>query len=520
MDSVEDGDGEFEGLGAFGRPPAVDPVVPFNPFKNATREWSTLEVLKTVLLAPLCLVRVLLLILSLSLGFLCTRLALIGAKDVLRKPFPAWRRPLFFPVRFCGRALLFACGIHWIHIKGKPAPRDQAPIIVSNHTSFVDGIFIFYRHLPVIVTAKENLALPIVGAIIRAMQVISVNRVNPDSRRHASGEIKRRAMCNDWSHVMIFPEATTTNGKAIVSFKTGAFTPGYAVQPIVVRYPHVKVDPSWVGEGPAVYTLLLRLMTQVHNYMEVEYLPIIRPSFAEQKNPRLFAERVRVTMARALNVMVTDHSYEDAALATEAAKQGVDSGAILLEFTKFERLFHLSSKDAKHFFSKFRALNCGRRGIVTYENFVQGLGLPDSTVLRQLFQFFDRQGSENLTFHQYTFGLAFVSKHKYFPEALAAIFKYCDGVDNGYLQRDDLQPKMKDVIPFLSDQQYIKLFDRMDSRKAGVLSREEFYSFLEANPEYVALFLISKPDLIPSYKKDERMFMGLNGLRKSNSGKY
>ncbi|KAL2630212.1 hypothetical protein R1flu_014898 [Riccia fluitans] len=195
-------------------------------------------------------------------------------------------------------------------------------------------------------------------------------------------------------------------------------------------------------------------MTQVHNYMEVEYLPIIRPSFAEQKNPRLFAERVRTTMARALNMMVTDHSYENAALATEAAKRGVDSGASLLEFPKFERLFHLGSKDAKRFFSNFRALNCGRKGIVTYESFVEGLGLPDSTVLRQLFQFFDRQDSGHITFHQYTFGLSFIAKHKYFTEAPAAIFKYCDGVENGYLQHDDLQPRIQDVIPSLSDKQY------------------------------------------------------------------
>ncbi|KAL2612797.1 hypothetical protein R1flu_024489 [Riccia fluitans] len=520
MNPAEDGEREFEGLGAFGRLPALEPLVPFNPFKNGSRDWHAVEVVKTVLLTPLFVVRALLWIVSLALGFLCTKLALIGAKDVLKKPFSAWRRLLLFPVRFFARVLLFACGFHWIHIKGKPAPRDQAPIIVSNHISFVDGVFIFFRHLPVIVTAKENLSLPVAGAIIKAMQVISVNRVNPDSRHHASGEIKRRAMCNDWSHVMIFPEATTTNGKALVSFKAGAFTPGYAVQPMVVRYPHVNVDPSWVGEGPAVYTLLFRLMTQVHNYMEVEYLPIIRPSFAEQKNPRLFAERVRTTMARALNMMVTDHSYEDAALATEAAKRGVDSGASLLEFPKFERLFHLSSKDAKRFFSNFRALNCGRRGIVTYESFVEGLGLPDSTVLRQLFQFFDRQDSGHITFHQYTFGLSFIAKHKYFTEALAAIFKYCDGVENGYLQHDDLQPRIQDVIPSLSDKQYTKLFDRIDVRKAGVVSREEFYSFLEANPEYVVLFLISKPDLISSYKKDERMFIGLNGMRRSNSGKY
>ncbi|BBN16600.1 hypothetical protein MPTK1_7g07720 [Marchantia polymorpha subsp. ruderalis] len=520
MNLEEDDTGQIQGLGALGKAPAVEPVVPFNPFKNDTAEWGVLELLKTVLLTPLCVVRALLWITSMLLGFLCTKVALIGAKDVLKKPFPAWRRPLLFPVRFFARVLLFACGFQWIHIKGKPAPRDQAPIIVSNHVTFVDPVFIFFRHLPVIVTAQENLSLPIAGAIMKAMQVISVNRVSQDSRRHASGEIKRRAMCNDWSHVMLFPEATTTNGKALVTFKAGAFTPGYAVQPMVIRYPHVKVDPSWVGEGPPVHKLLFRLMTQFHNYMEVEYLPIIKPTFTEQKNPRLFAERVRVTMAKALNVMVTDHSYEDAALATEATKQGVDSGAILLEFTKIERLFHLSSKDAKHLFSKFRALGCGKRGVVAYEDFAQALELPNSPLARQLFQFFDRESSGYITFHQYAFGLAFILKHKYFTEASEATLKYCAGDESDHLRRDDLGVKLKDVIPSLSDEQVSKIFDRLDTKKTGEVSRADFLSFLEANPEYVALFLISRPDLISKHKKDDRMYMGLNGMRKSNSGRY
>ncbi len=146
---------------------------------------------------------------------------------------------------------------------------------MSNHVTFADPLFIFFRHLPVIVTAHENLTMPVAGAIMKAMQVIAVNRDLPDSRRNASGAIKRKAMCNDWSHVMIFPEATTTNGKALVSFKAGAFTPGYAVQPMLMRYPHVHIDPSWVAEGPVVYWLLFRLMTQFHNFMSVSssFLP-------------------------------------------------------------------------------------------------------------------------------------------------------------------------------------------------------------------------------------------------------
>lgn len=258
-----------QAAGALGHPPEIQLNETFNPFYNDSQFDGAYEILKTVLLLPVMLARVLLFVTTLLLGFLLTKLALFRAKNVLTSPFPQWRRSLMLPVRLLARVNLFACGFQWIHLKGRPAPRDEAPILVSNHVTFADPLFLFFKHLPVIVTAYENLNLPIAGAIIKAMQAIAVDRISRESRHHASGAIKRKAMCNDWSHVMIFPEATTTNGKLLVSFKAGAFTPGYPVQPILIRYPHVHVDPCWVAEGPVVYWLLFRLMTQFHNFMSV-----------------------------------------------------------------------------------------------------------------------------------------------------------------------------------------------------------------------------------------------------------
>lgn len=258
-----------QAAGALGHPPEIRLNETFNPFCNDSQFGGVLEILKTVLLSPVMVVRVLVFMTTLLLGYLLTKLALYRAKNVLTSPFPQWRRSLMLPVRLCARVNLFACGFQWIHLKGRPAPRHEAPILVSNHVTFADGLFLFFKHLPVIVTAYENLNLPIAGAIIKAMQAIAVDRVSSASRHHASGAIKRKAMCNDWSHIMIFPEATTTNGKLLTSFKAGAFTPGYPVQPIVIRYPHVNVDPCWVAEGPVIYWLLFRLMTQFHNFMSV-----------------------------------------------------------------------------------------------------------------------------------------------------------------------------------------------------------------------------------------------------------
>lgn len=110
---------------------------------------------------------------------------------------------------------------HWIRRKGKPAPRETAPIVVSNHVSYIEPIFYFYELFPTIVAAESHDSIPFVGTIIRAMQVISflqslkllffnawvvfnlvpmswilcsqviyVNRFSPPSRKHAVNEIK------------------------------------------------------------------------------------------------------------------------------------------------------------------------------------------------------------------------------------------------------------------------------------------------------------------------------------------
>lgn len=102
-----------------------------------------------------------------------------------------------------------------------------------------------------------------------------------------------RAQSHGWPQVMIFPEATTTNGRALVSFKTGAFAPGLPVQPVVVQYPHTRVDPAWVADGMSTPLLLLRLMTQPHNQMTVRACPRIflppamsSPFFSLSRAPR------------------------------------------------------------------------------------------------------------------------------------------------------------------------------------------------------------------------------------------
>lgn len=485
-----------QAAGALGHPPDIHLNETFNPFYNASEFSGAYEILKTVLMSPVAVVRVLVFVTTLILGYLITKLALYKAENVLTKPFPKWRRSLMLPVRLFARVNLFACGFQWVHMKGRPAPRHEAPILVSNHVTFADGLYLFFRHLPVIVTATENLDLPIAGAIIKAMQAIAVDRISRESRHHASGAIKRKAMCNDWSHIMIFPEATTTNGKLVTSFKAGAFTPGLPVQPIIIRYPHVNVDPCWVAEGPVIYWLLFRLMTQFHNYMSVEYLPVMYPTLAEMKNPIIFAERVRCTMARAMNTSLTQHTYEDAALAMEAVKLKISSGSALLEFGQFKNIALFTVKEAKRCLNKFVKMDCSKRGTVTYKDYIEAVNLPDCPLLQQVYRYFDRANNGQINFRQYAAGIAYLGGHPRYKEAVEGVYNFCGGGGEDLPDEATLLRSMRTLIPSISKQQVHSLFDRLDVKKGGILRRGDFASYCDDNPDFLLLFLIGKPSLL------------------------
>jgi len=95
-----------------------------------------------------------------------------------------------------------------------------------------------------------------------------------------------------------------------MAFRGGAFAPGVPVQAVCVRYPHKHFDLSWTSEIDMPFHCW-RMLSQLVAHMEVEWLPVHYPSKAEQADPLLFAKNVRASMAKCLNVPVTEHSYDD-----------------------------------------------------------------------------------------------------------------------------------------------------------------------------------------------------------------
>ncbi|XP_038893254.1 lysophospholipid acyltransferase LPEAT2 [Benincasa hispida] len=469
----------FIGSNGFSVPEATT----VDPFRNNTPSIDGVyELVKIIVCIPIALARLVLFGLCLLVGYIATKTALQGWKDK-ENPMPKWRCRLMGVTRLCGRCILFSFGYHWISRKGKPAPREIAPIVVSNHVSYIEPIFYFYELFPTMVAAESHDSIPFVGTIIRAMQVIYVDRFSPTSKKHAISEIKRKASCNRFPRVLLFPEGTTTNGRALISFQLGAFLPGYSIQPVVVRYPHVHFDQSW--GFVSLPKLMIRMFMQFHNYMEVEYLPIISPRYNGKESAFDFAKRTSRAMATALNVVQTPHSYGDLMLLTKAAQANQESPSdYMIGMSKMEQV---SSLEAVDFLDKFLSMNPDSSGRATYSGFIRALRLKACVVAEEIFSFIDIEKTGTITYKQYLFGSLHVMKLQGFQRSCELILTECSN-EGDKISEHKLEELIRPAIPDLNTDEAHELLKLFDTNGDGKISKNDLCGCLRRNPLLIALF--------------------------------
>jgi 1-acyl-sn-glycerol-3-phosphate acyltransferase len=88
-------------------------------------------------------------------------------------PLPFWRAYLLAPLRPLMRAALLVSGI-WVTVRGHPAPKAAAPILVCNHRCFLEPMFLIATLGGSAVAAAENAGRPLVGSVLIALQNILV----------------------------------------------------------------------------------------------------------------------------------------------------------------------------------------------------------------------------------------------------------------------------------------------------------------------------------------------------------
>lgn len=116
----------------------------------------------------------------------------------------------------------------------------RSPIIVSNHVSWMDMfILLIIKENPAFLSKSTVKKLPIVGNYAKMHQVIFMDRNIKKDRDQILSIIEERAKLaikDEMNPLIVFPEGTTTNGRAMMKFKKGGFFLQYPITVTALWY--------------------------------------------------------------------------------------------------------------------------------------------------------------------------------------------------------------------------------------------------------------------------------------------
>lgn len=173
-----------------------------------------------------------------------TGVALMALLRLAERPLCGLGRPVtpWITVVVC-RAVLACLGLGW-RIEGH---REDAPLIVANHASWLD-IFVLNAVRPVFFVAKAEVAgWPGIGLLARITGTVFIAR---DRRKAAEQADMLRQRLAAGHRLVLFPEGTSSDGRRVLPFRSTLFgsVGQAAVQPVTLAYTAPEgADPRFYG---------------------------------------------------------------------------------------------------------------------------------------------------------------------------------------------------------------------------------------------------------------------------------
>ncbi len=201
-----------------------------------------------------------------------------------------------WPRRFLGRAAHIA-GAR-VELAGPPlAPHS---LVVANHTSWLDILILGGAVGTRFVSKAEIERVPLIGWLADQNHTLYIERAE---RGDAHGQVRRiTAALAAPQPLAIFPEGTTSNGRALLLFRSTLFhavappPPATSVRPIALDYRDSVDAVAWHSGEPGLANALRVLGFKGHRRITVKLLDPLPPS----ANRKALAHAARAAIGAAL----------------------------------------------------------------------------------------------------------------------------------------------------------------------------------------------------------------------------
>lgn len=417
-------------------------------------------------------------------------------KDAPERAHGCFRRAALLPIRFGCRICLWCVGFWWISVTKKRGASKNPRILVANHVSFVDAIFLAYYYSPVFVSKAAIRKIPIIGSGAIGMQTIFVDRADKESRQKTKDAMIHRAKKeNGFPAVAIFPEGTCTNGKCMIRFASGAFSLGEAVQPLALRYSSCYLNPAAVGDLDGMGTSLFAMMLQPYNCLHLTILP--ECSSKETESPITFGNKVRDLIAERLGVRVSDHSYEDLKMHWFSVMRQIPLKQNF-EVVRIKELTQLNLDSLKELLQVFTKADANQDGVLDVDEFCGALGLqtPPTKWSKRLFNFFDVEGDGTVSYVEFVKGISLLSTTCTEKDRMKLAFIICDEDADGKINKTELKKLSAIHQQELSDRMATTFVRLAGSEEANAtIGFEQFCELAREHKEEVEFMLAEiRPD--------------------------
>lgn len=183
-------------------------------------------------------------------------------------------------------------------------------------------------------------------------------------------------------------------------------------------------------------------LTQLNSSCEIEFLPVYKPSEAEKTDPKLYANNVRRLMAEALQIPVSDYTYDDCRIISKAHQLHIPRASTIVEAHKLRNKLGLVSTKMEEELVQKKTERFSEE--VNLHEFAQILRIDaKESATQQLFRIHDRQGNGKIDLEEYLFTVLATTNANSELDKVETAFEVCGTKSLSCINKMELRKALK-----------------------------------------------------------------------------